>query len=212
MEKLLQQLEPYLFSILIVGMNVVFIGVAALVSYQQRQSTVRAWDDFAMRTGLTLHKGSFFTTPSLSGDYRQRPVRVYLFSRGSSRSRTTYTGIDLTVNNTTGSTLGLSPSSAVGDFFGKLFSTQDVQTGNLEFDARFTVKSQPPDFAVAAFDDSMVRMGLMEVDGYFHISLQGSSMVYTERGRLRDSTRLEKLVNTLSDLADRVEGKKKGSF
>jgi hypothetical protein len=211
-EKLLQQLEPYFLIILVVAMNVVFIGVAALVSTQQRQATVRAWDDFAIRNGLTINKGSFFITPSLSGDYRQRPVRVYLFSRGSSRSRTVYTGIDMTVSNTTGSTLGLSPSSAVGDFFGKLFSTQDVQTGNLEFDARFTVKSQPPDFAIAAFDDSMVRMGLMEIDGYFHISLQGSSMVYTERGRMRDTTRMEKLFNTLSDLADRVEGKKKGSF
>lgn len=208
MDKLLDQLAPYAFFLIFV---VLMIG-GVLLNYQRRQSTLRAWDDFAMRNGLLLNKGNLFTSPSVTGEYHKRPFRLYIYFRGTSRNRVAYTGIVITVNNQTGSTLGLSPASAVGDFFGKLFKAQDVQTGNLEFDARFSVKSQPPDFATVAFDDSMVRMGLMEMTGYFHISVQGSSLTYSERGRLRDTSRLDKTVATLSSLADRVEGKKSGAF
>ncbi len=208
----LSQFSPYLIIIAFFGLDVLIVGLAFFVRYQRRQATSRAWDDLALRTGLALRKGSWFTMPELSGEFRRRPLRLYAFSRGSGRNRTSYTGIALTVSNSTGSTLGISPSNTFVDFFGKLFHAQDVEIGNLEFDSRFTIKSHPPDFAKVALDDSMVRMEIMEINGYFNITLSGSMLDFSQRGIQRDTSALERLFNTLSDLADRAEGKKGSGF
>jgi len=212
MDNLIQELTPYFLVIGVIAINVVIIAASLFFGYQRRQAMIRAWGEVGMRAGLILTKGSWLKSPELSGEYRRRPLHMNTFERGSNRSRQIYTRVALTVENATGSTLGISPASAVGNFFGKVFNTKDVQIGNPEFDSRFTVKSAPETFAGVALDDSMTRMGIAEITARFEIELRGSTLTYTERGVITDADRLQKLFDTLSSLADRVEGKKRSAF
>jgi hypothetical protein len=48
----------------------------------------------------------------------------------------------------------------------------------------------------------------MEISGGYSIDLQGGSMKFSRNGRITDSATVEKVLATLADLADRVEGRR----
>jgi hypothetical protein len=196
-------------TLIIIGffilMNAVFIGLAIYGVYRRRIRTREAWDQLAMRTGLSLEPGNLITPPKLSGEYRRRPAVLTTYTRGSGRSSTTYTLITLTVQNSGGGALKLTPQGLL-DGIGKALGIQDVTIGDERFDKHFEIRSQPADFAMAALDDGMLRDGLIRLSGRFVVALNGTSLTYTEPRLLFDVDNLEMLFNILSDLADKLDG------
>jgi cbb3-type cytochrome oxidase subunit 3 len=177
-----------------------FVGII-FWAYRSGQSSSRAWADVGTRTGLTLKPGSLFSFPELNGEFRQRRIHVYNYRA----RRTSLTEICLTVNNPGNATLRITPSGTLANFFDNLPSVQRVEIGNPEFDARFVVKSNLPEFAVKVLTDSRVQAGLMDIPHAFRIELEGPSLKYSKNG-LEDNTEfMIKTFNTLSDLADRLE-------
>lgn len=196
---------------------ILFVGVGGGMLFYALNSwkpTNRAWGELGTRNGLTFKRASMFSSPELNGEYRHRPIRVYTFSSGGQGhgQRSTDTIIALGVNNPTNSILQITPSARVGNILGKMLNAQDVEIGNPTFDARFVIKSNPPDFAMKVLDDSTVQMGIMDIPDTFRIELKGSSLVYAKRDVENDVELLTRLFNTLSDLAERFEGNKAGSF
>jgi hypothetical protein len=190
------------FAILFVGV----VGGMIFYAYRSVKAVNRAWGDLGMRTGLTLKPAAMFSQPELNGEYRQRPIRVYTENSVGQGNRTTWTVVGLTVNNPNNSTLEITPSGTVGNFLGKMINAQDVEIGNPEFDARFVFKSNPPDFAVKVLADSPVQTDIMDIPGTFRIHLEGSSLKYSKTNLEENADFLAKLFNTLSDMADRLEG------
>jgi hypothetical protein len=170
------------------------------------QGVNRTWGDLGMGTGLTLKPAAIFSQPELNGEFRQRLIRLYTYNAGSQGNRITYTAVALTVNNPTNSALEITPSDTVGNFFGKMLKAQDVEIGNAAFDARFVIKSNPPDFAMKILGDSRAQMGIMDIPGVFRIELKDSTLEYSKRDLEENAEFLTKLFNTMSDLADRLEG------
>lgn len=188
---------------------VLFVGVGGGIffyAYRSVQGVNRTWGDLGMATGLTLKPAAMFSQPELNGEFRQRPIRLYTYNAGTQGNRITYTAAALTVNNPTNSTLEIMPSGTVGNFLGKMIKAQDVEVGNAEFDARFVIKSNPPDFAVKVLGEGRVLAGIMDIPDVFRIELEGSSLKYSKRDLEENAEFLTKLFNTLSDLADRLEG------
>ena len=140
----------------------------------------RIWGDLGMGTGLTLKPAAMFSQPELYGEYRQRPIRLYTYKAGTQGNRITYTAVDLTVNNPTNSRLEITPSGGVGNFFGKILNAQDVEIGTPAFDARFVIKSNPPDFAMKVLGDAWVQMEILDIPDVFRIELEGSSLKYSK--------------------------------
>jgi hypothetical protein len=170
------------------------------------QEVNRTWGGLGLATGLTLKPAAMFSQPELKGNYRQRPIRLYTYNAGTQGHRTTYTAVALTVNNPTNSSLEITPVGTVGNFFGKMLSAQDTQIGNPAFDARFVIKSNPPDFAQKILGEARVQMGIISIPDVFRIELEGSSLEYSKRDLEENAEFLTQLFNTLSDLADRLEG------
>jgi len=171
------------------------------------QEVNRTWGALGLATGLTLKPAAMFSQPELNGSFRQRPIRLYTYNAGTQGHRTTYTAVTLTVDNPTSSRLEITPSGTVGNFLGKMLNAQDVAIGNPAFDTRFVIKSNPPDFAQKILGEARVQMGIISIPDVFRIELEDSSLEYSKRDLEENAQFLTKLFNTLSDLADRLEGK-----
>jgi hypothetical protein len=92
------------------------------------------------------------------------------------------------------------------NFLGKMLNAQDVQIGNPPFDARFVIKSNPQEFAMKFLGDAGVQTEIMEIPDVFRIELEGLSLKYTRHGLEENPDFLTKMFNTMSNLADRLEG------
>jgi hypothetical protein len=189
------------------GFVVAVVGGIFFFINRSVQEVNRTWGALGLATGLTLKPGAMFSQPELNGSFRQRPIRLYTYNAGTQGHRTTYTAITLTVNNATSSKLEITPSGSVGNFFGRMLNAQDVAIGNPAFDARFVIKSNPPDFAAKVLGEARLQMAIMSIPDVFRIELEGLSLTYSKRDLEEDTEFLTRLFNTLSDLADRLEGK-----
>jgi hypothetical protein len=190
--------------VLICAFSALMIPVGFGLSYWNHQRTITAWTELASRTGLTFsQKAGWLFPPVLSGDFRGRPIVLTYVSRGSGKSRTYYTQVTLQVRNPAFNKLRLTRSNVI-DSIGKAFGAQDVLVGDDAFDQAFTIKSQPPEFAMNVLGDSMLRSDLMRTE-HGWITLDGNSLVWETRNVQRDSAYLERILSTLSDLADTVE-------
>ena len=175
--------------------------------HRSTQALNLAWGDVGMRTGLTLKPAAMFSQPELKGEFRQRPIRLYIErSSGVQGSSSTFTVIDLKVSNPINSELEISSLANPWTFFGKMLHAQDVQIGEPAFDKRFVIKSNLPDFAVKLLADARPQTAIMEIPHEFRIHLTGSSLVYAREDAENNADFLTKLFNTLSDLADQLEG------
>ncbi len=185
-----------------------FVAVVGGIFYLVNRSVKgvnRTWGDLGISTGLTLKPGALFSQPELNGTFRQRPMRLYTYNAGSQGHRNTYTAVALTIKNPNQAALEVTPSGTVGNLLGRMVKAQDVEIGNPEFDGRFVIKSNPPDFAVRILGEARLQSGIMEIPGVFRIEVKGSSLEYANGGLEENALFLTKLFNTLSDMADRIE-------
>jgi hypothetical protein len=186
------------FFVLVLG------GIIYLVS-RSSKSVNRSWGEIAARAGLTLKPAAALTSPELNGTFRGRPARVHTYSTGTEHNRQTYTAVALTVKNAGNASMEVTPSGTLGNVLGRVVKAQDVQIGNPEFDARFVVKSEPPDFAVKFLGSAGVQTRIMALPDGMRIGLEGQSLIYSRRGMEEDAELLMRVLNTLSDLADELE-------
>jgi hypothetical protein len=184
---------------------IAFIGGITLVARRNWQTANHSWGEVARRTGLTFKPMSLFSSPELSGEYRQRPIHLYTYSSGPQRYRSTYTAIRLGVKNAANSMLDIAPAGLLGNFIVKTLNAQDVQIGNPAFDERFVVKSNPADFAARVLADPKLMTAIMDIPHAFRIQLEGTSLINSKQNATTDVEFLAGMCNTLSDLADRCE-------
>lgn len=211
--QMLEKLAPSLTTIAFCLFGVLASAIAIYSGYRRMQAVGAAWQDVAMRTGLTFQAGNFLMMPSLSGEFRRRRLLMNTFSRGSGRSRTTYTRVALTLKAPGAGSLALSPQGFLSGI-GKALGMQDVEIGSERFDSAFMVKGNPPELAQSVFGDPILQDQLIELRQRvnFTLELSGDSLSFTEVGVPRDADYLEAVYNMLSDLADKLDGGSKGSW
>lgn len=207
MQQLLDGITPAVFITSFWVLFIAFIIVSILINFRRTQATREVWQTIAMRTGLTLQPGSLLVRPALNGEYRRRALVMNTFTRGTSKSKTVYTRITLSVSNSGGGRLTLSPEGFLSGL-GKSLGMQDIPIGSERFDKSFMIRSAPPEFAQTLLGDSMMQDSLLQLkeQASYELSLDGGGLTFTARGVLRDSDFIVSIFNAMSDLADRVEG------
>lgn len=184
---------------------VIVVGAIIFAVVRSGRAMERAWRDLATRLGLTFIPKGSLASPELQGIFRQRPIRLYLYSSGTQGNRQTYTTLTLTVKNRNNGALEITPAGTVWNFLGKIANAQDVEVGSPAFHEHFVVKSNPADFAVRALGEAGLQAGIMGIPGTFRIELDGTSLKYSKAGMEENADFLGKVFGTLSDLADRIE-------
>lgn len=87
---------------------------------------------------------------NLSGKYNNVPVRVYYETRGSGKSRTSYTIFEAQFTGPEGSGMVISREGFFSGIGKALFKMQDIQTGNMELDKMALIKGKD-EMAVKTF-------------------------------------------------------------
>lgn len=182
------------------GLFIAFIFVAI---YFSRRAREKAWRELADSTGLTYESGGFLGSSRVTGTYRSHSLTLETFTRGTGKSRTTYTRIVLFVNNQTGAYLALYEEGFFSKI-GKFFGMQDIQIGDEELDQRFIIKSRPESYAAGLLRVGGLRQRLMEMRP-LNIELDGRELHFEQVGVLKNLDYLRSLFDLLSDLAGAIE-------
>jgi hypothetical protein len=166
------------------------------------------------RTGLTFEQkpktlGVFAQTPELHGTRRGKYLRVYAYTTGSGKSRAHWTAVAARLGTSSALTFRLS-REGLGSRILSVFGAKEIQVGDAEFDRRWFVQTNAPDFFRAALLpelrtklDAISRRG---GDGIYETV--NDTIRYSERGWFADQARCERFVDVIDavcDLADVAE-------
>ncbi len=188
----------------------VFAFVIFLV-VSQRKKLKAHFAELGTRLGCSarIPEGFFGGFPSLDGTYRGRPLKVFMFTRGSGKNQSTYTAFDLDVFNPGGFGFHIFEQG----FFTTLatkFGMEDIQTGDPDFDREFIVQASDESLLVN-FLTPTIKQRFMEMAGKhvaFGIKLEGGRIHYETQGTVASMPFMEKLIEfieTASDCAEQVE-------
>jgi len=180
----LEQLIP----ILLFGGVASVVFLIAQVSSKQRRA---AWTAAAASLGMTFTKGSFFDTDRIRGDLNGCGVEVYIFSRGSGKSRTTYTGIRVNGHLFAGLQLR---KEGMGSALGKLFKGEDVQIGDPLFDRQVNIQGDVVE-AIALLD-AEARSGVLDLLSQGG-TIEDGLIAWDNRGTMKNAGLIESRVRAL---------------
>jgi hypothetical protein len=191
----------------------VMFGVFALVAVMAVRHAAKVRKEFprwAEEIGWTAKPMTSWTTPAeATGAHAGRRGRVYSFTTGSGKSRTTWAAIELSAGVSSGLELELT-RQGFGSKVAALFGAKEIQVGDAAFDARWFIRTNRPDYMKAALlPEFRARIEELERRGGRSVKLeikQGRA-IYLEQGFFQAPvrTRLAAALPVLADLAALAE-------
>jgi hypothetical protein len=173
--------------------------VIILFAWYQSKKRGEKWKAIAEGLGLTYSPGSFFSSGEIFGQLEGHRVRVWVFTRGSGKNRTTYTGISTDLRSSLG--LGLKIyREHIFSGLGKMLGFQDIQTGDAAFDDRFVVKGHDPERVLRRLNGAVRRELLRYDDLVGNGKLEDTQVAWetrgveTEKGRITQVLRAQRQV------------------
>lgn len=142
--------------------------------------------------------------PEARGTIRGKAVRIYNYTTGSGKSKTTWAAMTVTPRAHGGLTFALT-REGFGSKIMSLFGAKEVKVGNAEFDDRWFVRSNAPEFFAAALIPE-IQGKIQKLPGTW--KLENGAVSYTERGLFTDMDRCERFAGVAvaaCDLADIAE-------
>ncbi|MFZ9682462.1 MAG: hypothetical protein ACO3DQ_04560 [Cephaloticoccus sp.] len=197
-------LVPVLFAAGVLTVIGIIFRLGAAVG-RKAQANVRALADCVglqvierpTRFGLLAH-------PEATGTIRQKAVRLYNYTTGSGKSRTTWSALAVTPRAHGGPTFALT-AEGIASRFMEFFGAKEVKVDDPAFDAHWFVRSNAPEyFGAALLPEICARLGRPR--GTW--KLQDGVVTYLERGLFSDAARCERFaaaVPAACDLADIAE-------
>lgn len=146
----------------------------------------------------------------LEGTYNNFFLKIYNYTVGSGKNRTTYS---------TARIIGPNPGDLRFEFhreglfskIGKVFGMQDIQTGDTRFDGKFIIKCNDPEFIKIALLPQIKELfyGVWETHKSMgHIKLLDEELCYDEMGTIRNEKVCERfaaVVDLLTALRGTIE-------
>lgn len=207
---------PALFSLLMIA---VFAGVMALVLWAAAKTSKRASDNLgslARTLGLRYEPGTpvfgvFYPETRASGQRRGKFVEAYSYSTGSGKSRIQWCAVAATPAGAGGLTFSLRPQG-LGTKLMEMFGSHEIQVGDAEFDRRWYIQTNQPDFLRAALlPEVRAKLDALANDrGVLgpQVQLEKGVVRYAEQGSFSDPARTARLTQAMEvvcDLADLAE-------
>lgn len=142
--------------------------------------------------------------PEARGVIRGKAVRIYNYTTGSGKSKTTWSAVAVTPHAHGGLTFALTHEGLGSKVMG-LFGAKEVKVGNAAFDNRWFVRSNAPEFFAAALIPE-VQDKIQKLPGAW--KLENGVVGYRERGMFTDLARCERFASVAEaacDLGDIAE-------
>lgn len=137
-----------------------------------------------------------------SGVHAGRAATLYTFTRGSGKSRQTWTAIALATSSPPDLRLRVT-KQGVGAFFAKAFGGQDVEVGDAAFDGAFRIEASDPERARRILDyraqEAIARADLGEV------LIEAGEAKFHKKGQLDDTEVARAALDALASIAAGAE-------
>ena len=127
--------------------------------------------------------GIFHQTPELAGEEQGRAVRLFQFTKGSGKNSTTWWALTLTSPQVARRlSFSLQPQN-FGTSVRAFFGAKEIQVGDADFDRRWFIETNAPDFLpVALIDEVRAVIDAAQPKGVFRLA--DGTLRYEERGAL----------------------------
>jgi len=193
------------------GMEVLFVvalvvGVAILILkgiQAHRKQVTEAWDQAATQLGMRFTPGTFIRSKSIEGRLHDNRVRVDTFTRSSGKHSTTFTRYRIDFPRALGLGLNLKEQgfiSGVAAFFG----SQDIETGDPQFDPRVVVKGADPRH-IARFLTPARRLRIVRLfQNHPGCEIKDHAIEWSRRGGVTETAQLVTTVRRLAFAAARL--------
>ena len=203
---------PYLMILIIVATLVIVFWAAAQASKRVSEN-IR---ELAAMLGLQADirppaLGLFYTDPRAAGQWRGKAMEIYTYTSGSGKSRMQWCAVAAALRADGGLRFTLQPQG-FGTKVMEMFGASEIQVGDADFDRRWFIQTNQPDFLRAALlpelrakiftlaaEPSASRLKLMLEDGRVRYAEQGSFASARVAGRIGQA------AEVVADLADVAE-------
>ncbi|MDB6094915.1 MAG: hypothetical protein JWM32_2477 [Verrucomicrobia bacterium] len=200
-------------------MLVMFAGVLGLVLWAVAAESKRSYlglqrlaDTLALAVPAQVPSlGIFYREARASGRIREKFVEVYPFSTGSGKSRVQWSAIAATPKSTGGLTFHLR-LQGFGTKVMEVFGSREIEIGDAEFDRRWFIQTNQPDFLRAALvpelRDKVTALARDAGARGLELQLDSGVVRYAEHGSFSDprrAVRIERAADVVCDLADLAE-------
>ncbi|MCF7688456.1 MAG: hypothetical protein K9M98_00300 [Cephaloticoccus sp.] len=200
--------EPWLLPVLMFGGFLIFFGVILRMAAITSRKAVDNVRHLAEQMRLTMKENrpvlGFCRSPEATGTIRGKAVRLYNYTTGSGKSKTTWAAVAVAPAAHGNLTFKLS-HQGFGTKVMELFGAKEIKVGDMAFDRDWFIQTNAPDFFGAALLPEMQRKIQLNKGTW---KLADGMVVYSERGSFADERRCARFVSVVDaacDLADIAE-------
>jgi hypothetical protein len=134
-------------------------------------------------------------------------VRIYTISRGSGKSRTTYTVVDMSAPSPVPGTLKIAREGFFSKIGKTVFGTQDIQAGDEAFDKAVIVKGSDEAaiknlLSSSTFRDSILRA----ISAYPTLEIANGELKVERQGLIKDIGFYRSLIASMGEIAKGMGG------
>ncbi len=200
----MEDLGEILMIVLFMGGSAVLFGGIIWLAIWMRKKNIQKWQAFAESHGLGCPDPGVFGRPEITGRFRGHNVHVYIYSTGG-KNKQTYTVTKVYLEQPAG--LGMRVYKE--GFFskvGKAIGTQDIQTGDREFDDAVMIKGND-EVGVTEYLTPELRAALLELIAREpQIDFDDTGAQLTMRGWVTDPSRLGDLMEAMERVCAIADG------
>jgi hypothetical protein len=147
----------------------------------------------------------------LEGSRSGYAVALFLESRGSGKSRTSYTVIEAALNKPLPFDFQAGKEHALLILGKTLFRMQDIEVGVAAFDAAVRLRGENTEAVKALFSDPILRNALLQaLESHPEISLSASKAHWEVPGSLLDEAKIDEVLDLVASLAASLERANRG--
>ena len=185
---------------------IIFLIAYSIHSFITGADKKKVWEKFAGDYGLNITPGFLFSFPKITGTYKSFNYALQSVTEGDGDSSATYTVITFELPQPSKYTLYMYQEGFLSKI-GKMLGSQDIQTGNREFDDAFMIKSDTPCMVPELLTSALQRKML---HGHYliNLSLSGNKLVNKTLGTITEEKDLLYLSELLWELAMNICGEK----
>lgn len=200
--------EQVLWPVLMFGGFAIFMMVifrmAAIASRKALENVKHLADRLRLRVTENKPVLGFQRSPEAMGIIRGKKVRIYNYTTGTGKSKTTWSAVAVTPALHSKLTFALT-HQGIGTKLLEVFGAREIKVGDAAFDRDWFIRTNDPGFFSAAL---LVEMQQKIQANKGRWKLADGQVIYSERGSFTDvgrTARFDSVVDVACDLADIAE-------
>jgi len=182
----------------------VIFRMAAIASRKALENVKHLADRLRLRVTENKPVLGFQRSPEAMGIIRGKKVRIYNYTTGTGKSKTTWSAVAVTPALHSKLTFALT-HQGIGTKLLEVFGAKEIKVGDAAFDRDWFIRTNDPGFFSAAL---LVEMQQKIQANKGRWKLADGQVIYSERGSFTDvgrTARFDSVVDVACDLADIAE-------